>query len=297
MRPSVNSRVRVRFTLRAVSVSILSAAAAVCIVGCPPEPGTMVDIGGYSLQCYELGEGDVTVIFENGLSDSFCVWCSVQSEVSNVARTLSYDRAGVASSDEGVNPRTGLQVVSDLHALLTNLGIPGPYVLVGHSMGGLYVRLFANQYPDEVAGMVLVDADHEDLDIREALILSPMALAITLTMDVLDADFLGSTGGPGEYFNKETTFNQVRENREIPEIPLAVLHAPDADKLYPGQPESPDQIAWDNLKLELQEDMAALSPNSTITPVPDCSHEIQKEKPEYVIDAINWVLGEIAAGK
>lgn len=297
MRPSVKTQSGVRTTLRSAVISAFAAAAAVCLVGCPPEAGTMIDVGGYSLQCNDVGEGSVTVIFENGLSDNLCVWCKVQSEISTVTRTLSYDRAGVGASDKGPDPRTGMQIVSELRTLLDNAGIPGPYVLVGHSMGGLFVRLFANQYPDDVAGMVLVDADHEDLDIREALILSPTALAVTLTMDVLDADFLGGIGAPGEYFNKETTFNQIRENREIPEIPLAVLHAPDADVLYPGQPKSPDQIAWEELKLELQEDMAALSPNSTITAVPDCSHEIQKQKPQAVIDAINWVLGEIAAGK
>ena len=119
-----------------------------------------IDIGdGRHLNLYCIGNGSPAVIFDSGseVGSGTLPWRYVQPAVAQFTRACSYDRAGYGFSDPGPLPRTSDAVVSDLHALLTRAGIPPPYVLVAHSTAGLYEPLFADRYPDEVAGMVLVD--------------------------------------------------------------------------------------------------------------------------------------------
>ena len=125
-------------------------------------PGKLVDIGGYRLHIQSAGTGQPTVILDAGMGASSIDWFLVQSEIAKFTRVCAYDRAGYGWSDAGPNPRTSQQIVNELHTLLETAKIPPPYILVGHSFGGINLRLYANQYPDEVAGIVLVDASHEE---------------------------------------------------------------------------------------------------------------------------------------
>jgi pimeloyl-ACP methyl ester carboxylesterase len=102
------------------------------------------------------------VVFENGMGAELAYWRRVQSEVQQFATTIAYDRAGVGGSSDGPLPRDARQVATELHAALRDSGVPPPYVLTGHSIGGLYVRVYAAMYPDEVAALVLVDASRHD---------------------------------------------------------------------------------------------------------------------------------------
>jgi pimeloyl-ACP methyl ester carboxylesterase len=131
-----------------------------------PPPGQMVDMGGYRMHIYCQGEGSPTVVMDAGAGDFSLTWALVQPEVAEFTRVCAYDRAGLGWSDLSPKPRTAQNIVEELHTLLTNADIEGPYVLVGQSMGGLYMRLYAHEYPDEVAGMVLVDATPENWDLR-----------------------------------------------------------------------------------------------------------------------------------
>lgn len=128
----------------------------------PNVPGQMVDIGGYRLHLYCTGPGSPTVIFENGLGDIFADWALVQPGVARFTRACSYDRAYEGYSDAGPIPITMHQQVFELHLLLQNAKLPPPYILVGHSYGGMVARLFTMTYPQDVAGLVLVDSLHED---------------------------------------------------------------------------------------------------------------------------------------
>ena len=127
-----------------------------------PPMGRLVDAGGYRLHLYCLGIGSPTVVFESGFGMSLNAWAQVQPAVAELTRACSYDRPGYGWSDKPPNPRTGSRAVEDLHRALANAGIPGPYLLVGHSMGGGQVRLFASRYATEVAGLVIVASGHED---------------------------------------------------------------------------------------------------------------------------------------
>ena len=122
-----------------------------------PPPGRLVDLGSHRLHLLELGQGSPTILLEAGLMSTVLSWSDLQRELSRSFRVVSYDRAGLGWSDLGPMPRTADRIVDELHAMLERAAIPPPYVLVGHSFGGLTMPLFAARYPEEVAGMVLVD--------------------------------------------------------------------------------------------------------------------------------------------
>jgi pimeloyl-ACP methyl ester carboxylesterase len=117
----------------------------------------MIDIGGCRLHIIESGGDGPPVIFESGISATCLSWTRVRSEVASFARACAYDRAGLGWSDPANSPRTTSNIVEELHALLDAAQLPAPYILVGHSFGGMLVRAYAATYPEQVAGLVLVD--------------------------------------------------------------------------------------------------------------------------------------------
>jgi pimeloyl-ACP methyl ester carboxylesterase len=127
-----------------------------------PPPGRLVDLGGYRLHLYCTGQGSPTAVLEAGFGDSSPYWFAVQPEISKYTRVCAYDRAGYGWSERSPRPRATSVLAEELHSLLHRGGIAAPYILVGHSWGGLTVRVFANRYSSEVAGIVLVDASHPD---------------------------------------------------------------------------------------------------------------------------------------
>ncbi|MEZ4735051.1 MAG: alpha/beta hydrolase [Caldilineaceae bacterium] len=118
-----------------------------------PPSGQLVDVGGYRLHLSCIGQGSPTVILESGQANSLAVWSWIQPEVAKTTQVCAYDRAGIGGSDTGPLPRDARQMVRELHTLLQNAAIAPPYVLVGHSFGGLVTHVYAAQYPAEVAGL------------------------------------------------------------------------------------------------------------------------------------------------
>ena len=121
-------------------------------------PGQMIDVGGHRLYIECTGSGSPTVVLQAGLGASSSSWASIAPKVAASTTVCAYDRAGHGHSEEAAGPQDGIALATDLHTLLERAGVAGPYVMVGHSSGGPYVRVFATQYPDEIAGMVLLDA-------------------------------------------------------------------------------------------------------------------------------------------
>ncbi len=143
-----------------------------------PPPGKLYDAGGHLLHLNIKGKGSSAIIFENGSGDFSFIWGLVQPEISRSTTTVSYDRAGYAWSEAGPFPRSGRQIVYELHEALHNAEIRGPYILVGQSFGGFLVRTFARYYPKEVVGIVLVDAlnENERININnQAVLIREMA--------------------------------------------------------------------------------------------------------------------------
>ena len=147
---------------RTIGVAVVLAVACAAATNNPPPPGQLIDIGGRKLHIHCTGDGSPTVIVENGGAAFSFDWELVQAEVARFTRICTYDRAGYAWSDVGPEFDTFDQASHDLHLLLTKADIHGPYVLVGHSLGGLLVRFYHATYPRDVVGMVLADSSHEE---------------------------------------------------------------------------------------------------------------------------------------
>jgi pimeloyl-ACP methyl ester carboxylesterase len=122
-----------------------------------PPPGKLIDLETHRLHLLESGRDGPTVVLEAGLMSTVLSWSALQGELARAFRVVSYDKAGLGWSDEGPMPRTSDRIVDELHSLLERASIPPPYILVGHSFGGLTVPLFAARYPEQTAGVVLVD--------------------------------------------------------------------------------------------------------------------------------------------
>src|SRR4030095_7799142 len=165
MAPRIGPRFRGPWLLR------VTAAVAACLVtasGCARAAmARKVDVGGYRLRLQCTGQGSPTVVMDSGLGDTLETWADVWPGVKAFTRVCVYDRAGLRKSESGPPPRTSQRISDELHGLLLIAQVPGPYVLVGHSFGGLNVRLFAAQHPEQVVGLVLVEATHEDYPERE----------------------------------------------------------------------------------------------------------------------------------
>ncbi|MGO9519683.1 MAG: alpha/beta fold hydrolase [Candidatus Korobacteraceae bacterium] len=128
------------------------------------QPGQLVDAGGFRLNLYCIGSGSPTVVFDSGWGDWAPAWSKVQPQIAKWTRACSYDRAGTGFSDPGAMPRTSVHIAEELRTALHHAGIGGPYILVGSAFGGDNVRTFADLYMDEVAGLVLDDADSTDVE-------------------------------------------------------------------------------------------------------------------------------------
>ncbi|HEU4886887.1 MAG TPA: alpha/beta hydrolase [Thermoanaerobaculia bacterium] len=136
-----------------------------CAVSCASTgvaPGRLIDVGGRRLHLVCVGHGAPTVVFESGLGEGWYSWALVQDAVGRELRACSYDRSGIGFSDPDPATRSIARLNGDLHELLTRARERPPYLLVGHSLGGLLVRKYAKSWPSEVAGLVLVDSTHED---------------------------------------------------------------------------------------------------------------------------------------
>ncbi len=203
-----------------------------------PPPGELVDVGGHSLHINCVGEGSPTVILESGSGATSVDWANIQPEVANTTRVCAYDRAGSGWSEPGPGPGDPQQIAGELHTLLGNARIDGPYVLVGHSFGGLYIRMYADLYPNEVEGMVLVDSSHPEQSKRTAEAQSASSAEESRAIPETSAQVLLSTQSLGDK-------------------PLAVITA--------GEQQEP---IW----FELQDELATLSSDSVHRVVEGATH-------------------------
>lgn len=275
-------------------------------------PGRMVDVGGRRLHLLCVGAGSPTVVFESGLGEGSYAWALVQPAVGRQYRACSYDRSGIAFSDPDPAPRSVAGLVSDLHELLGRSGERGPYLLVGHSLGGLFVRRYAMRYPDEVAGLVLVDSSHEDG-------------RRTASREIADAQAkaLAARGEQMKRWRVSGQFEEMGFHDKVPKSMLRVLKPrsgsenwwdarfrenslPDAqDDLTPEQrrlqvpvvvitatewptPRNYPPIAWKQhieTRMRLQEELASRSPRSKHIVV-RTEHHVQFENPDIVIKSI-----------
>ena len=213
----------------------------------------MIDVGGYRLHINCAGDpakSRPTVVMDAGGYDSSETWNKVQPEIARFVRVCVYDRAGLGKSERQPNPSyPSQQVVNDLHTLLVNAHIVPPLVLVGHSFGGMNVRLYASKFPQEVVGMVLVDSVHEDEMDRWVAMMPP-----EIKRQLTDAD-------KAQLARLAVSEGQLRAAHWHSNIPLVVLtHG----VVSPGDYGVPSMSAkGEALRLEMQEALARLSSRSS----------------------------------
>lgn len=261
--------------------------------------GARVMIGERALfiQCANLDAPGPSVILEAGLAADHNAWAAVQPIIAEEARVCSYDRAGLGQSDAGPLPRDAARVAADLKALLVAAQIRGPYLLVAHSFGGLFARRFAADNPELVAGMVLVDAVHEDWWSRALAALPPATAGESARLANLRAYLTDGFADPacnGEHIDIPTTATQAREAGTLGALPLVVLVAGVPDAIAPGLPSTVEAKLVQLLQDDLPTALAALSRDSTRVLVPDSGHNIPGQSPAMVLLAVQAVLAATA---
>lgn len=310
-------------TLAATSALLVAGQVAKARALAPHRPlGALVDLGGYRLHLYCQGSGGPTVILEAGGGETLLDWALTQPEVARQARVCAYDRAGLGWSDPSPRPRTAAAMADELHALLHRANIEGPYVLVGHSLGGPVVRQFALAHPQDVVGMVLVDSSTEQQSARfpEGYRKAMAGIPRMLRLASLAADagllalfpgvFPPSAQLPpeaaasiqalaisgGKMFRTARAELMAAEADLTPrpatlgDIPLVVLRRdPDAVPV-PSQitPEAAQQfeVTW----AQMQEELAALSPQGRVILAEGSGHGMMLDRPDLVVGAIQEVL-------
>jgi pimeloyl-ACP methyl ester carboxylesterase len=247
-----------------------------------------LDVGGRRLYLRCAGDGGPIVIMEAGLASPSTDWDKVTPGISRLARVCVYDRAGVGKSDPAPRPRDGRQVVDDLHSLLAKSSERPPYVLVGHSFGGLFAVMYAGSYPEEVAGMVLVDSSHEDQTRRFEALMTPEQLRQSRERRANNA----------EGVNTSDERERVRALNWRTDIPVVVLvHGMvTKDMTPPGW--SDEQVARRELVWrELQNDLARRSPRGRVVIAARSGHYIQSDQPELVVSAVREVVHSVRKRK
>lgn len=261
----------------------------------PPRPtlsGDKIDVGGFNLYIDCKGTGNVTVILESGLEGDVVTWKNVHPEVAKFTRVCRYDRAGLAHSDYGPTPRDAKLTAQDLHTLLTKANIAPPYILVGHSFGGLLIRRFAFDHSDEVSGMIFIDSLQEDWW-DEALALLPSDSANDdarlASFRLYLRDGWRDPSNNFEAMDIPAVVGQIRETGDFGDMPITVLTAGNFTVLNPGLP-SDLETALANLFAEEQSRLAVLSSNGVQIIVPDTGHNMPRENPQAVVDAIREMV-------
>ncbi len=246
----------------------------------PPALTSYTEFGTRSF--LSAGSGSPTVLFESGLGSGKEAWSSIFNEVSAVTHAVAYDRAGYGQSESSNQPRDGLQILRELRAMLQAEEIKPPYVLVGHSLGGTIMKLFARTYPNEVVGVVLVDARAAEFAKRcrqlgvSRLWYEPPSVLFALSPSAMRAELAAAS----------LTMRQARQAGPFPAVPLIVLtQSKDTGKW----PERLGKV-W----AASQRNMAKMSRLGRIKVCEDSGHNIHQDQPDMVITAI---LSVVAAAR
>jgi pimeloyl-ACP methyl ester carboxylesterase len=270
-----------------------------------PAPGVLMDIGGHRLYLRCVGPigKQPTVILEAGGGGFSTVWSRVQDLLAERLHTCAYDRAGLGWSEPGPAPRTMRQEVFELHNLLEAAKISGPYVLVGHSIGGLLVRLYMQQHPSDVIGLVLVDPTHEssvlfNLRLGKWVRIRELATG-RVVPEPLRQGRISKGYNPDEDYLAEEMQQLFLSRQANPESlgsrPLIVLAAAKPSAPPPGtSQEFADQLGRE--KDEQKSDLAKLSRNSKVVRDASSGHNIQADNPQLVAISIEQVVDAASKG-
>jgi len=284
-----------------------------------PPPGKMVDVGGFKMYISCVGEGSPTVVFDNGSGSASTVWNKTAPSVSAFTRTCTFDRAGIGWSETSPHGREFEQVNKELNSLLQNAGETGPFVLVGHSLGGIYIQNYVNRYPGDTAGVVLVDSTHPEqftrgIDasnlkwtLRFVKIAAPIGVVRILTNltasdnspESMQANAVQNStkhlyAVADELWATEASLKTLSEKpMQLDNKPLIVLsRSPNSPMPGIADPERMQQL-W----TVLQKELALRSTNSKHITAATAGHFIQTDEPELVITSVREIVEAIRKGE
>lgn len=290
---------------------VLAAALALLTASCvqrdtaPPDSITIdrqIDIGTHRLYVHCAGKGTPVVVIDVGVGESYASWQPIQDALAQVTRVFAYDRAGYGQSEPGPMPRHAKQEARELRLLLEKAGVKGPYVLVGHSLGGLNMQVFAAEYPDDVAGMVLLDPpplqwivggetfpELTDLFKKQTQELSTAAEAMSQSADPKErakAVFLKAVASEHEELFGETA-RQVAAIGSFGDLPLTVIASGKANPLF-GAAAEDYQRFW----IEESRTLAGKSTRGKFVLIEESGHQLHKDAPDKVLEAISSMIME-----
>ena len=250
------------------------------ISACSSLPNSKIAQTEYGEFTYYLsGDRKPTVIFESGLGDDMTTWKPVIAQIETISEVFTYNRAGFSGSHSHNSKRNGAIIVKELKALLESAGVTAPYILVGHSLGGGYMELFAKTFPDEVAGVVLVDPNSSKYPER----------CKAQKLDFCDppsdipswASMFLPSAVEGEIKGFAKTHSQVNAINNFPNVPLVVLSA--------TKNSTAQSSKVSELYTQMHRELAEMSFNSKFIICDTCTHYIHKDEPSLVVEAIQWV--------
>lgn len=271
------------------------------------------DVGGHRLHLSCIGQGSPAVIMDHGLGGSSADWGKVQSSLATTTRTCVYDRAGYGASDPGPPPRTSARIAAELRTLLQRAGIEPPYLLAGHSFGGYNMRMFASLFPEQTAGLILVDAPNEgqvdgvfqsqimrQIDPQGIMkqLWSPQLLEPLSAIDLTPfADLFGYPAKTLQAILAElAAFKESSEELRAADVhrdtPLVII--------MHGLRVLPDGTLGDEMEQEwtrLQRELAARYRRSRFIVAPQSAHNIPLDQPELVAEAIRRLVQEASPGR
>lgn len=274
----VDSDSRISFLSRLCDLARRGVACAACALLVLPLAAQAASKGSrVSHRVHIEGEGRPTVILESGLGDTLETWQQVQHSLAGCARTVAYNRAGYPGSGPPPTGRDSKSIVAELRSELQHRGLAPPYVLVGHSLGGLYMQYFARRYPHEVAGLVLVDSTHWNQQLLMGA--TTQQPANKRSMVILFMDFIARR----ELADSARAGEQVRASPSAGNIPTIVLSS---TGVFVGETPAARAIA-----ARLQEEIVADFPAARHIRVDNSGHYIQKDRPDVVIESVRELVG------
>ncbi|WP_339253031.1 alpha/beta hydrolase [Sporosarcina sp. FSL W8-0480] len=287
--------------------------------------GEMIDVGGHRLHLTDTGQGSPTVVLIHGAGDSSYSWIHIRKELSKFTRVITYDRAGMGSSDPGP-VSTPEHNIKELKNLIDKIDAPGPYVLVGHSLGGLIARLYALNHPNQVAGLVFLDSTHEflkdDVKFKQGFAIIGFMLKILRLLSPFGIPrFLGNIlgiipmyGNELSYYKQQLSAEEYMQWKGVvysifaggvagAEFKGAWAHLDIAANQLNNCMEKPQfgdlpiavvnnpgfGVEW----TEMQRELASRSTNHIHKISDRKGHSLQMPRPEYVIEAIHHVVEQV----
>lgn len=275
-------------------------------------PGKLVDVNGRIMHINCIGNKSPSIILDSGAGGFSLEWENIQKKLSQYVRVCAYDRAGYGWSEMGLLPRTTKRIANELHTLLKNAGIHGPFILVGHSFGGFTAQYYARRFHDEIVGIVLIDSSHEEQVLRlpengKDVVRRSLHQdrSNMVTRSVLNEHFPKENAAIAqqlmarwsslltwreEMANYALSSRQLRDihNEPLPEVPLVVLTR--GKRVWP-ETEYGDamEASWK----ELQDELIYLNHNATHVIAENSGHSIHLDEPDLVVDAIHDVLDDV----